>query len=188
MTGDLHLAMDRVVQLLHAHRLPLSDEKALQVGMASVFTAADLAFEREVRLSDADIVDFMIGTVAIEVKIGGSRRAIYRQLERYCLHDRVGGIILATNVADEAHAWARNLRLNNSQAKLVLSMLTLYVDGDGYCFVSIPSLAEDTDCRPRPSGVGWPGWRISAPSSASPSGSTTRACATPRAVASAPAT
>jgi hypothetical protein len=37
--------------------------------------------------------------VAIEVKIGGSRRAIYRQLERYCLHERVGGIILATNVA-----------------------------------------------------------------------------------------
>src|SRR5882672_4611620 len=42
--------------------------------------------------------------------------------------------------ADEAHAWARNLRLNNAQAKLVLSMLTLYVDGDGYCFVGIPQL------------------------------------------------
>jgi hypothetical protein len=47
--------------------------------------------------------------------------------------------------ADEAHAWARNLRLNNSQAKLVLSMATLYVDGDGYCFVSVPSLADDTE-------------------------------------------
>lgn len=47
--------------------------------------------------------------------------------------------------ADEAHAWARNLRLGNANAKLVLSMLTLYVDGDGGCFVSIPTLADDTE-------------------------------------------
>ncbi len=47
--------------------------------------------------------------------------------------------------ADEAHAWARNLRLSNPFAKLVLSMLTLYVDGDGKCFVGIDALAEDTE-------------------------------------------
>jgi hypothetical protein len=47
--------------------------------------------------------------------------------------------------ADEAHAWARNLRLHNSLAKLVLSMTTLYVNGDGACFVAVPSLAEDTE-------------------------------------------
>jgi hypothetical protein len=63
MNVDLRPAMDRVVRMLHGHRLPLSDEKALQVEMASVFTAADLAFAREVRLSDADIVDFMIGAM-----------------------------------------------------------------------------------------------------------------------------
>ncbi|MEN6535699.1 MAG: helix-turn-helix domain-containing protein [Bryobacteraceae bacterium] len=47
--------------------------------------------------------------------------------------------------ADEAHAWARNLRLGNPHAKLILSMVTLYVDGDGFCFVSIPALAFDTE-------------------------------------------
>ncbi|MDA9511177.1 hypothetical protein XI09_42320 [Bradyrhizobium sp. CCBAU 11386] len=47
--------------------------------------------------------------------------------------------------ADEAHAWARNLRLNNPHAKLTLSMVSLYVDGDGYSFVSIPTLADDTE-------------------------------------------
>lgn len=47
--------------------------------------------------------------------------------------------------ADEAHAWARNLRLNNPHAKLTLSMLSLYVDGDGFCFVAIPTLADDTE-------------------------------------------
>lgn len=47
--------------------------------------------------------------------------------------------------ADEAHAWARNLRLCNHHGKSVLKALTLYVDGDGYCFVSIPTLAWDTE-------------------------------------------
>jgi hypothetical protein len=51
--------------------------------------------------------------------------------------------------ADEAHSWARNLRLNNPHAKLTLSMLSLYVDGDGCCFVSIPTLADDTELSPQ---------------------------------------
>jgi hypothetical protein len=58
-----------------------------------------------VNLGDGDIVDFLVITevmplsgVAIEVKIKGSRRAIYRQIERYCRHDAVEEIVLATNV------------------------------------------------------------------------------------------
>jgi pyocin large subunit-like protein len=47
--------------------------------------------------------------------------------------------------ADEAHSWARHLKLGNPYAKLVLSMLTIYVNGDGSCFVGIEQLAEDTE-------------------------------------------
>jgi hypothetical protein len=50
--------------------------------------------------------------------------------------------------ADEAHSWARNLKLGNIHAKLILSMVTLYVDAEGVCFVSIPSLAEDCEMSP----------------------------------------
>jgi len=87
-----------VVHLLTTNRLPLSDEKVLQRSIADVLEAAALDFEREVRLGDGDIVDFMLGGLAIEVKIKGARRAIYRQLERYCRHEAVTSIILATNV------------------------------------------------------------------------------------------
>jgi hypothetical protein len=127
----------QIVDLLHRHRFPLSNEKMLQVEMATAFTKAGISFRREVRLDEKDIVDFMVdvdpcrpeagsqdkerhsltnpvgkedaaGTgnnarpqipgIAIEVKIGGSRRAIFRQLERYCEHKSVGSIVLATNV------------------------------------------------------------------------------------------
>lgn len=47
--------------------------------------------------------------------------------------------------ADEAHSWARNLRLGNHHAKSVLRSLTLYVDGDGFCFVGIEQLADDCE-------------------------------------------
>ena len=47
--------------------------------------------------------------------------------------------------ADEAHSWCRNLRLKNLEAKAVLSSLTLYVNSEGFCFVSIPTLAFDCE-------------------------------------------
>jgi hypothetical protein len=50
--------------------------------------------------------------------------------------------------ADEAHSWARNLRLGNHHGKSVLRSLTLYVDGDGLCFVGIDQLAEDCELSP----------------------------------------
>ena len=59
----------------------------------------NIEHEREVRLAPGDIVDFMIGGVAIEVKIGGRKRSIYDQCERYCEHERVEALVLATSVA-----------------------------------------------------------------------------------------
>ncbi|WP_445222233.1 hypothetical protein ACKWRH_21495 [Bradyrhizobium sp. Pa8] len=97
-----------IVDLFARYRLPLSDEKALQAAIEQVLTMELVPFAREVRLDDKDIVDFMAGegatlqplapACAIEVKIGGSRRAIYRQIERYCAHLQVAEIVLATNV------------------------------------------------------------------------------------------
>lgn len=47
--------------------------------------------------------------------------------------------------SDEAHAWARSLRLGNPYAKSVLQALTLYVNDEATCFVSVGQLGEDTD-------------------------------------------
>ena len=89
----------QIVDVLTRNRLPLADEKALQAAMAAAFDRAGLPYAREVRLSDDDIVDFMVAErAAVEVKIKGARRSIYRQCERYCAHDRVSELVLATNV------------------------------------------------------------------------------------------
>lgn len=95
----------KIVALIERSRLPLADEKALQTKLLILLGAAGFAALREVRLSDQDIVDFMVfdadsllAGLAIEVKIKGQRRSIYKQLERYCSHPRVTEIILVTNV------------------------------------------------------------------------------------------
>jgi hypothetical protein len=85
-----------IIRFIESRRWPISDEKALQAMMAKQFAAAGVAVRREMRLSDQDIVDFMVDHVAIEVKIKGQRREHYRQCERYCMHDQVHALVLAT--------------------------------------------------------------------------------------------
>ncbi|KJR10260.1 hypothetical protein [Gordonia sihwensis] len=52
-------------------------------------------YEREVRVPGGR-VDFVVGTVAIEVKIKGSSESLSRQLQRYVEAGRFTAIIVAT--------------------------------------------------------------------------------------------
>ena len=103
MTGS----PDEIVAMLSGPRLPLSCERdlqdAIEVLLADRFGPA--AFVREKRLNAKDVVDFWMGEsdgrgagTAIEVKLNGSKLAIYRQCERYCQHDQVAALVLATAV------------------------------------------------------------------------------------------
>jgi hypothetical protein len=89
-----------IARILETRRFTLGDEKLLQAEMAEFFAAEHFAVEREKALGDGDICDFFIaGQVAVEVKIKGARRAIFRQCRRYCAHDEVKALVLATNIA-----------------------------------------------------------------------------------------
>ncbi|MCS0501600.1 hypothetical protein [Ancylobacter mangrovi] len=91
--------LERVLKILSGARFPLTGEKPLQAAIEAHMIEIGLPFEREVTLGPGDIVDFMVGTVAVEVKIKGQRRAIFRQCERYAGHGSVSAILLVTNVA-----------------------------------------------------------------------------------------
>lgn len=54
-------------------------------------------FVREYKLDAHNIPDFFYDGIAIEVKIKGSKMAIYKQCERYCRFDQVKALILCTN-------------------------------------------------------------------------------------------
>lgn len=92
------MTVEQVLAALRGQRLLLSDEKQLQAAMAGLFEAAALPLEREVRLSASDVIDFYGAGIGVEVKVKGSKRAIYFQLERYTKHEQIQHLILVTNV------------------------------------------------------------------------------------------
>lgn len=78
----------------------LEDEKALQTDIeTAIKTIVEGTVEREYRLSDKDIVDFFWKEpgLAIEIKVKGRPKEIYRQLERYAQHDQVKCLLLMTS-------------------------------------------------------------------------------------------
>jgi hypothetical protein len=88
--------LDRLRAVLD-RRYRFTDEKELQEGIARVLTLERLAFERELVLGSKDRVDFMVGAIGVEVKIGGGLAAVTRQLHRYAQHDRVEELLLVSS-------------------------------------------------------------------------------------------
>lgn len=73
------------------------DEFALHADLDARLTRAGIEFEREVRLSPGNRIDFLFPNgVGIECKARARKRDTYRQLERYADEPRITGLILVT--------------------------------------------------------------------------------------------
>jgi hypothetical protein len=92
------MTAQEIIRVLAGCRFPLSNEKLLQAAIQEEFDAHGVEHSREHRLSAADIPDFMVGRIVIEIKIKGSKRNIYAQIKRYAEHAEVDELILVTNV------------------------------------------------------------------------------------------
>eukprot|EP00752_Nemacystus_decipiens_P015335 g13668.t1 len=79
-----------------------AQERAFAEALARALEGWGFAVEREVRLGPGERVDIMLADrIAVEVKVkrAWSKPAVLRQLRRYAAHERVAGLILATNLA-----------------------------------------------------------------------------------------
>lgn len=88
-----------IIACIESHRFDTSVEERLQNGIEEALTRGEIAFTREHRLDDRSRVDFMAGSVAIEVKIDGPASAVLRQLHRYAGHPQVEVLLLVTTKA-----------------------------------------------------------------------------------------
>lgn len=95
---EIEKILNSIQRAFIGKKLNLQDEKKLQSDICTAFESLDIPHAREVRL-DNGIVDFMIGGLAIEVKIRSraSAMSIYRQLERYTNDERVEAVLLITS-------------------------------------------------------------------------------------------
>ena len=101
MSPPLDLALtpdpERLICLIGSVRLDLSTEGAVQRGLGRLLDEERIPYKAEVILAPSDRIDFLVGRVGVEVKIGHPRRAILRQLERYARSDRVDTLLLVSS-------------------------------------------------------------------------------------------
>ncbi len=96
MVGTVLASTSEIVHAIQSHRYNMSSEDDLQRGIAMALTNYEIPHEREVRLGIRDRIDFKIGGIGLEVKIGGSTSDVTRQLGRYAASPRIDALILVT--------------------------------------------------------------------------------------------
>lgn len=90
----------RVAAVIKGQSYRYAGEGQLQEGIAGALDAAGIAHQREVRLSGADRIDFLVDAgLGIEVKIAGQSAAAARQLGRYAQSGQVTELMLVTTRA-----------------------------------------------------------------------------------------
>jgi antitoxin component of MazEF toxin-antitoxin module len=71
----------------------LPSEEAYQESLGAFLEGIGVPHVREVRLTDTDRVDFMVGSIAIELKVKCSAADLLRQLQRYAQSQQVEEIL-----------------------------------------------------------------------------------------------
>ncbi|RNL66272.1 hypothetical protein EFK50_01195 [Nocardioides marmoriginsengisoli] len=90
--------LDQVISTLTGYRYAYTDEHALHRGIDAALTVAGIQFVPEVNLSSRDRIDYVAGTVGIEVKVKGSTAALRRQLTRYATHPTIQQLLVVTTL------------------------------------------------------------------------------------------
>ena len=93
----------RIATIIMAARINLTSEATAHRDIERALSSAAIEFRSEVKLSAADRIDVLVGGVGIEIKVGHSRREIWKQLKRYAAHDSIGALVLATGKAFPAN-------------------------------------------------------------------------------------
>ncbi|WP_297105197.1 hypothetical protein [uncultured Devosia sp.] len=88
-----------IARLLRSVRLSVAVESEAQAEIADALKRAGLPAVREVILDAQNRIDLMVADIGIEVKVKGDRRAIYRQLRRYCEFPQLAELVLVTGRA-----------------------------------------------------------------------------------------
>ncbi len=85
----------QVRDALARYRMPVSVERELQDSVERALRAEKLAFKREVTRG-ADRIDFVVGSVGVELKVKGAVTEVHRQLERYAAWEELTELLLVT--------------------------------------------------------------------------------------------
>lgn len=97
---EIAVTVQLVIDIIKTHKFVYTTEKDLQGAIADVLGQKGILFEREQKIGDKEVIDFMIGgSIGLEVKTKGSPSDVARQLLAYAGRDCVKELILVTGRA-----------------------------------------------------------------------------------------
>jgi hypothetical protein len=88
-----------IAATIRTARFSYADEHDLQAGISEALTDVGISFQREVRMGTRDRIDFLVGTVGIEIKVASNVESVLRQLHRYAEWPTIDKLILITTRA-----------------------------------------------------------------------------------------
>ena len=89
-----------LISIIRSYKIQVNNESDVQRQLDGIFANSGIEYKREFVLDKRNRIDFIIGSIGIEVKIHGiSAKRIYDQLNRYCFFEKISSIILITSQA-----------------------------------------------------------------------------------------
>jgi hypothetical protein len=89
----------RIATIIAGAKVNLTSEGTAHRSILDALARADIEHKSEARLSDAERIDVLCGSVGVEIKVGHPRRAIWKQLQRYAALEQIDALVLATGTA-----------------------------------------------------------------------------------------
>jgi len=90
------ITAEQIAAAITAFTYPYTSEDLLQAAIARALNEKQIEHAREVRLDPRNRIDFLVGTIGIEIKVDGSTMAVTRQLQRYAQFEAITELILVT--------------------------------------------------------------------------------------------
>lgn len=90
------MKIEALHSLLTSYQFHFTNEMELQVGIEQVLIGQQISFVREYELNAANRIDFMVGSIGVEIKVGHSYASVIRQLHRYAKFDEIDALMLVT--------------------------------------------------------------------------------------------
>lgn len=90
------MTLDELHEGLSRYKYRFDSEVVLQDALQAALETLGYSYQREVKLDAKSRIDFLVGALGIEVKVGGGLAPMLRQIHRYLAFPEVEGLLLVT--------------------------------------------------------------------------------------------
>jgi len=90
------VTLDELHEGLSSYKYRFDSEVVLQDALQAALETLGYSYQREVKLDAKSRIDFLVGALGLEVKVGGGLAPMLRQIHRYLASPGVEGLLLVT--------------------------------------------------------------------------------------------